>query len=163
MRGSQLLGTRRRSRRRRITALLNESGAEAVEFALVAPMLFFVVLGLIYFLLLFSAHISLAHAVAVGMRYAVVPTAPNSKVYPSADAVNTRVADSALFFKHEDCSSVVVGDVIQNAPVTLEVSCNFPNPAGGVLNGLRSLVTSTGVSSYSSNVPITADARGRRE
>ncbi len=157
------LRKRRRSPRRRLTALLSESGAEAVEFALVAPMLFFVVLGLVYFLLLFSAHVSLSHAVSVGMRYAVVPTAPNSREYPTAAAVNARVTESALFFKPGDCSSSVLGDVFQNAPVTLVVSCNFPNPAGGALNGLRTLVTSTPTSSYSSAVAIEADAKGRRE
>jgi Flp pilus assembly protein TadG len=144
-------------------ALLNESGAEAVEFALVAPILFFLIIGLIYFLLLFSAHVSLSHAVSVGMRFAVVPTTPNVKLYPAASAVNSRVADSALFFDPEDCSSSVLGDVIQNSQVTLTVSCNFPNPAGGALDGLRSLVTSTGASSYSSNVQVAASARGRRE
>ena len=53
----------------------NEQGSSAVEFALVLPLLVMVVLGIVQFGLLYSAKLTLDHAVREGARAAILPDA----------------------------------------------------------------------------------------
>ena len=142
----------------------DERGAEALEFALVAPVALFLIFGLIYGLFAVAAHVSLAHATSRGVRYASIPIDPVTGIYPSSDQVEDFVLDHTPFFTAATCETVVVGDARENAPVTLDVDCNFPNPAGGALNGLRDVFTrSDGPDTYDSTLQMSAHAATRRE
>ncbi|MGH2769038.1 MAG: TadE/TadG family type IV pilus assembly protein [Actinomycetota bacterium] len=143
--------------------LRDEDGAEIIEFALVAPLVLFLVFGLIYGLLTIAAQLSLAHAASVGVRYASIPTDPAVDAYPTPGAVATRVVDSTPFFGAGACATTVTGDSTPNAPVDLDVSCDFPNPLGRALNGLRGIFIPDGASPYASDLSLSMSARGRRE
>lgn len=141
----------------------SEVGAEAVEFALIAPILFMLLLAALYFLLLFSLEVSLAHATSRALRYAVLPLPPSYDQYPSTAAVQSRLTESSVFFKPSNCSLTLTGAQAANASVSLKASCSYPNPVGGALNGVSRLVDPDGDANYSSNLVIAADAEGRRE
>ncbi len=144
--------------------LKDERGAEALEFGLVFPVVALIIFGLIYGLLALAAHISLAHASARGVRYASLPLDPVAGIYPTVTQVSERVDESTPFFTAAACETTVVGEAKENAPVTLDVSCNFPNPLGAALSGLRSLFTSADdPSTYSNTLTISAHSQSRRE
>ena len=67
-------------RARRAAALHDDTGASAVEFALVVPFLLLLVFGIINYGVVFSQQLSLNNAVREGARRAVVadPTAPRT-------------------------------------------------------------------------------------
>jgi hypothetical protein len=138
-----------------------DAGAEAVEFALVAPLLLMFIFGLIYGLLAMSAQLSLSYATNVGVRFATIPIDAPLNVYPSQQAVAVKVADSTPFFEPGDCTTTVPPEGTPNEAFTLTVSCDFPNPAGGALTGLSGIFGGGG--SYDSDLTLTANARGRRE
>jgi Flp pilus assembly protein TadG len=155
-------GSHQRNRFRRIR--LDETGAEAVEFALVAPLVFILIFGLIYVLLGMAAQLSLTHAASVGIRFATIPSNPAVDLYPDSPTVKNKVMDSTPFFTPEDCTTAIAdesGTPRPNLKVTLTVSCDFPNPAGAALSGLTTVLG--GDASYDSDLTLTADARGRRE
>ena len=137
--------------RQRTLRITDEGGAAALEFALVFPFVAFLVLGLIYGLFAVAAHISLAHAASQGVRYASLAVDPISGVYPSVADVEAHVDDHTPFFAAANCETTLVGDSLENAPVTLEVNCAFPNPAGKAI-GLGS-----------DELTMTAHAEARRE
>lgn len=142
----------------------DERGAEALEFGLVFPVVALIIFGLIYGLLALAAHISLAHAAARGVRYASLPTDPVAGIYPTVADVEQRVDDSTPFFTAAACETTVVGEAMENAPVTLDVSCGFPNPLGSALSALRDLFTSSdNPSAYSDDLTISAHSESRRE
>lgn len=135
-----------------------ESGAEAVEFALIAPVLFLLVAGLIWLLLAFAAQLSLGYATNVGVRYAAIPT---SGSYPSAAQVMSKALDSTPFFGSSSCTPVLTaGDV--NKPVTFTLSCDFPNPAGAAVNALRGGFFGGG-SEIDETLEMSATAQSRKE
>jgi Flp pilus assembly protein TadG len=142
--------------------LRDERGAEALEFAIVFPVAALIIFGLIYGLLALSAHISLAHAAARGVRYASLPTDPVAGIYPTVADVEQRVDESTPFFTGAACETTVVGEAKENAPVTLDVSCDFPNPIGATLSALRSLFGGSG-DAYSDDLTISAHSESRRE
>lgn len=137
-----------------------EDGAEAVEFAIIGPLLFFVVFGLIYLLLLFAAQISLGYATNVGVRYAAIPTSPGA--YPPVGDVVTAATAATPFFNSSTCTPSLDNAVPVNQPVTLTMECSFPNPAGGAANGLKNLFYGGG-DDYSTTVDLSATAQSRKE
>jgi Flp pilus assembly protein TadG len=137
----------------------NEEGAEAVEFALLAPVLFFLVFGILYVLVLFAAQLSLGYATNVAVRYAAIPTAGST--YPTAPQVLTRALNSTPFFGTSSCSPNLAA-AGTNAPVTFTMNCDFPNPAAGFVNGLRQTFFGGG-SDIQSTVELSATARSRKE
>jgi Flp pilus assembly protein TadG len=140
-----------------------ESGAETVEFALVFPLVLIVVFGLIYGILGMAAQLSLTHAASVGVRFATIPPNPAVDVYPSSAAVQAKVLEATPFFAPTDCVSTVPEAGAPNQAFTLTVVCDFPNPAGGALNGLRNIFIADGASPFDTELTLTANARGRRE
>ena len=144
--------------------LRDETGAETLEFALVFPVFALLVFGLIYGLLAVSAHVSLAHAASRGVRYASLAVDPVAGVYPSTSAVEGLIDDNTPFFTATDCETTVVGDAQENAPVTLDVSCDFPNPAGAVVSAIRGfLLDPDPADSDPGTLQISAHAEARRE
>ena len=154
------VGTTREARRFRRT-LGQESGAEIVEFALVAPLVFIFIFGIIYGLLTAAAQLSLSHAASVGVRYATIPVDAALDVYPSPAAVQAKVLDSTPFFDASQCTTSVPATGSPNEAFTLRVSCEFPNPAGAALSGLSGLFG--GSPGYDSSLILSTDVTGRRE
>ena len=144
----------------------SETGAETVEFALVAPLVLFLIFGLIYGFLGMAAQLSLTHAASVGVRFATMPTDAPTNTYPSVEAVKNKVLASTPFFKAEDCAAPTVNDEsgtpTPNREVTLTISCDFPNPAGAALGGISGLFGGEGAS-YDGELTLTASVTGRRE
>jgi Flp pilus assembly protein TadG len=137
-----------------------ERGAEAVEFALISPILFLLVAGLIWLLLAFAAQLSLGYATNVGVRYAAIPTSSTS--YPSATQVLNKALDSTPFFSTSSCTPTLAsGDV--NKPVTFTLSCNFPNPAGTAVNALRGAFFGGGGNQIDDTLEMSATAQSRKE
>jgi Flp pilus assembly pilin Flp len=142
---------------------LDETGAETVEFALVAPLVLILIFGLIYGLLGMAAQLSLTHAASVGVRFATIPTNPATDTYPSSTAVKAKVMEHTPLFAPEDCTTDIPAVGTANQPLTLSVVCDFPNPAGGALNGLRNIFVADGSSPFETELTLTAIAKGRRE
>lgn len=140
----------------------DETGAEAVEFAIAGPVALFLIAGVIYLVMAVAAQVSLHHGASVGVRYASIPTDPVATTYPSATEVEARLDDATWFFTADSCTTLVDGDEIQNAPVDLDVTCTFPNPLGAAMNGLqRTFTDSTG--GFSDTFDMSARAKARRE
>lgn len=146
---------------KRFRRLRREEGAEAVEFGLLAPLLFFLVFGLIYLLLMFAAQLSLGYATNVGVRYAALPSDSLGGSYPTAAQVRDKAVDATPFFSTSSCTPTLVPAAV-NKPVTLTLSCDFPNPAGGAVNGLRQMFFGGG-GEVSSSVELSATAQSRKE
>ncbi|HEX2180407.1 MAG TPA: TadE/TadG family type IV pilus assembly protein [Actinomycetota bacterium] len=139
--------------------LRREEGAEAVEFALVGPMVLFLVFGVIYMLLLAGAQLSLGYATNVAVRYAAIPV--SGTTYPSASQVVNKVDSVTPYFTASSSTpSLAAGGV--NQPVTLTMDCDFPNPAGRAANALRNAFVGNG-EEISSTIELSATARSRRE
>lgn len=134
--------------------LRREEGAEAVEFALVGPLLFFLVFGLIYLLLLFAAQVSLGWATNVGVRYAAIGE-------PGVSEVIQHATDRTPFFSPERCNAQLASSGT-NLPVTLTMNCDFPNPAGAAVDALRSALFGGG-DELGSVVELSATAQSRKE
>jgi Flp pilus assembly pilin Flp len=142
----------------------DERGAEALEFALVFPVVAFLLFGLIYGGFAVAAQVSLAHAASRGVRFASIAVDPVADVYPSADAVASRVDAETPFFSASACQTTVGGDARENAPVTLNVVCDFPNPMGKALSALKNFFAgSDDPDSYTDKLRMSARAEGRRE
>jgi Flp pilus assembly protein TadG len=142
----------------------DDRGAEALEFALVFPVVIFLILAILYGLFAVAAQASLSHAASRTVRYASIPTDPVYGVYRTPDEVNAYFRDQAPLFAKSTCTTNVTGDTVTNAPVVVAVSCNFPNPAGRALNGLKDVFFgTTGDGTYSDDLTMTARAEGRRE
>jgi Flp pilus assembly protein TadG len=136
-----------------------EDGAEAVEFALISPILFFLVFGLIYVLLMFAAQLSLGYATNVGVRYAAIPT--SSTTYPSPTQVLNKAMDATPFFNTSVCTPDLTSGAA-NQPVIFTLSCNFPNPIGNGVNAVRRTLFSGG-SDVDSTIQMSATAQSRKE
>lgn len=139
-----------------------ERGAEAVEFALIGPMLFFLLIGLLYTLLLFAAQLSVARSATVGVRYAAIFDESLGR-YPTAADVNSKVLNNTPLFASGACATTSLsGGGGPNAPMTLNISCDFPNPLGQAMNGMRNAFFGGG-GIVGSTLELTADATARKE
>lgn len=139
-----------------------ERGAETVEFAFAGPVVLLLVVGVLYLLLAVAAQVSLHHAVSQGTRFATIPTDMVATTYPSTQEVEDRLAGSTPFFTGDSCSTSVTGEERQNAPVVVDVTCAFPNPIAGALNGLSTVFGGSG-DTYDDSLDMSARATGRRE
>ncbi len=138
-----------------------EAGAAAVEFALLAPLVFFLLFGLFYLLMLFAAQLSLGYATNVAVRYAAIPSNAAGTAYPSDSDVMTKVAASTPFFPEGSCTLDIPPPAGVNQPVSLTVDCEYPNPFGQAANGFRQALF--GGDEISPTVALTATAESRRE
>ncbi|HEX2052255.1 MAG TPA: TadE/TadG family type IV pilus assembly protein [Actinomycetota bacterium] len=152
-----------RSLSKRFTRIREEErGAEAVEFALISPLLFFLVFGLIYLLLAFAAQLSLGYATNVAVRYAAIPLPGTTSTYPTSGQVLTKATSVTPFFGSSACSPTLGSGGI-NQPVTLTLSCDFPNPAGHAVNGFRSVFFGGGGDDVQTTIEMSATAQSRKE
>jgi len=154
-----------RSEAERLRRLTDDDGAEAVEFAIVAPLALMVIFGIIYVLLALAAHVSLNHASSVAVRYASIPVDPVTDFYPTASDVHEKLTSSTPFFSPDACTVVVTPNGPrgrQNEPVSLDVSCEFPNPAGATFDALGALLGGTR-NPANDTLTMTTAAEARRE
>lgn len=147
----------------RVRRLKADDGAQMLEFALVAPVVVFLLFGIIYALLAVAANVSLSHAASAAVRYASIPTDNIEPVYPSAEDVSARLFDSTPFFAPESCLSSVSGGAVPNTVVSVSVECPFPNPLGITLSRLSTLLAGDGGQSFGDTFTLSALATGRRE
>ena len=144
-----------------------ERGAEAVEFAFIAPLLFFLVIAIFYVLFLVAAQVSVARSASVGVRYAAIFDKALNR-YPTSADVQSKVLDHAFLFQSGACTtdtanSVGLGAGPANAPIKLTVRCDMANPAGQAVAGLRSAFWGGSGSEGSATLQLKADAQARRE
>jgi len=89
--GANTHGTRCFRRARVLSG--EDRGASALEFALVAPVLLLLAMGIIEFGFMFQAQLALTHAAREGARMAAVGTYDNatviSRAYPIVPAIST--------------------------------------------------------------------------
>ena len=148
-------------------ALRQERGAEAVEFAFIGPLLFFLLLAIFYVLFLVAAQVSVARSASVGVRYAAIFDKSLNR-YPTPADIQNQVLDHAFLFRSGACStdganSVGLGAGPPNAPIRLSVTCEMANPAGQAVAAFRSALFGGGGSEGSATMDLKADARARRE
>lgn len=145
----------------RINALKkNDNGAEAVEFALVGPLLFFVIIGILYVLLLAAAQLSVARAATVGVRFASINEGSG---YPSTTQINSEVLSNTPLFAAGACTTTSLsGGGAPNAEMSLSVKCDFPNPAGRAVSGLSNALFG-GSETAESTLELTAEGTARKE
>lgn len=151
------------SRFARYTALRkDERGAEAVEFALVGPLLFFLLFGILYLLFVLAVQVSVARSASVGVRYAAIKDKDLGH-YPTAAEVKSNVLDKTALLSTGSCTgSLNPTNPAPNGELTLSVSCQMPNPLGRAFTGMRNALFG-GTETPSANLELTADARARRE
>jgi Flp pilus assembly protein TadG len=148
-------------------ALKHEGGAEAVEFAFIGPLLFFLVLAIFYVLFLVAAQVSVARSASVGVRYAAIFDKSLNR-YPTSADIQNKVLDNAFLFRSGACTtdtanSVGLGAGAPNAPIKLSITCEMANPAGQAVAGLRNAFFGGGGSEGAATFELKADARARRE
>lgn len=153
-----------RSKVARFTELRrDERGAEAVEFAFVGPLLFFMAFGILYLLFLLAAQVSVARSASVGVRYAAIKDKALGH-YPTAAEVQSKVLNKTALFSSGACTgSLSPANPAPNGQLTLSVSCDMPNPAGRAVSGLRNALFGGSGDEGSATLELTADARARRE
>lgn len=141
----------------------DERGAEAVEFAVVGPLMFFLVFGILYLLFLLAAQVSVARSASVGVRYAAIKDEALG-AYPTPAQVETKVLNNTALFAAGACGGLF--DPVAtapNAPLTLRVTCEMPNPAGQAVHAFRTALFGSGGDEGSATLQLTADAQARRE
>jgi Flp pilus assembly protein TadG len=139
----------------------DERGAEAVEFAFVGPLLFFLAFGILYLLFLLAAQVSVARSASVGVRYAAIK---DGLSYPTAAQVENQVLDNTALFASGACTAAsLTGGSAPNAEIVLSVSCDMPNPAGRAVSGLRNALFGGSGDEGAATLELTANARARRE
>lgn len=138
----------------------DDSGSETMEFALVAPIALLVIIGALWAMLGVAARVSLAQAASNAARFASIPTDMVRGIYPDEAAVNATLAASTPFFDERACTTTVTGKTAQNAPVTVEAACSYPNPAGRAV-GFFLGRDATGA--FAPTLTFTASAKARRE
>ncbi len=86
----------------------SERGAVAVEFALLAPVLVLLLLGIMEFGRAYNTQVSLSNAAREGVRVMAISndqTAARTAAKNAAVALNPRLADSNFTFSQASCTS----------------------------------------------------------
>lgn len=157
-----------------------QQGANLVEFALVAPIYFFLTLMTMELGILFWVNLTMQHAVREGARYAITgqsnldPASPNKKRYL---AVIQKIKDSSMGLYDKVNPTIVVNGVAQNpgayndsmfgttnTMVVLQLDCTWPvvTPAWRLMSLLSPGAGSTGPTNgrYSFSVAATMRNEG---
>lgn len=121
-------------RSRRGTAARRDSGASALEFALVVPILLVLVMGIIEFGFMFQAQLALTHAAREGARLAAVDKYDAAKVVNQAFPLTPSIATSP-----SPPSAAASGD-----PVSVTLDYNYewqvlPFPGSVALSGTATM------------------------
>ncbi|MGN0547583.1 MAG: TadE/TadG family type IV pilus assembly protein [Acutalibacteraceae bacterium] len=115
--------------------LKNENGQAMVEFALVLPILLFVVCGIIDFGWLFYNQLSLDNACREGARYAAICSTEEDCVTFTKEHINNILApvfeEVEISITYTDISDKLNGDVVVN----LEAEMHVLTPVLGAING----------------------------
>src|SRR5690348_9322889 len=91
-----------------------ERGALVVEFAMIVPILFFIVFGIVDFGRAYFTMNSLATAVREGARYGAVLETPD--VAPAPAQIRQRVKDFALTFGGDSLRDADITSTLNNSP-----------------------------------------------
>jgi Flp pilus assembly protein TadG len=142
------------------TSRSREHGAATVEFVLLLP-IFLALIGTVIFAGWVGAvKAIIEHGASEGVRYAAVPASTDLRTYPNSAAVSAWVEDVTPLISPTS-TQVLSGasGAARNAPVTVQVTYDFPNPAAALLSPLEVF----GVDGPSDTFTLTATARARRE
>ena len=109
----------RRLVRRDVRDLLRDrSGAPAVEFALIAPLLLMMIMGIIQFSITLNNYIELTEAVRTGARNLAI-----SRAMASATPYTTTVADISASAGNLTASNITVTMSVNGTACTSDVGC----------------------------------------
>jgi Flp pilus assembly protein TadG len=103
----------------------SERGAVAVEFALLAPVLIMLLLGITEFGRAYNAQISLSSAAREGVRVMAIgnnPTAARSAVRNAAASLQPALSDASITFSPATCTP--------GAQMTLRITYNLSTMTG---------------------------------
>jgi Flp pilus assembly protein TadG len=98
----------------------NQRGQTMTEFAIVMPILLFLLLGIIQFGIVFNNYVTLTDAVRAGARKGAVAR----RLADPSGAVETQVRDAATDLKASDLSVSVTSTFVQGSDVT--VTATYP-------------------------------------
>ncbi len=113
-------GFARRFARRDLRDLLNDrSGAPAVEFALIAPLLLMMIMGIIQFSITLNNYIELTEAVRTGARNLAI-----SRAMASATPYTTTVADISSSAGNLKASSISATLSVNGTACTTDSGCS---------------------------------------
>lgn len=118
----------------------DQEGASAVEFALIAPVFFLFIFGIIAFGILFWTQIGLQHGAEMAARCASINTAlcPNSNPstitnYAMQQALGLSLPASTFTYTTPTCGNQVSGsytfqfpDILNLSPLTITAQACFP-------------------------------------
>ena len=100
------------------TLLSDHSGAQAVEFALIAPLLMVLIMGIIQFSITLNNYIELTEAVRTGARNLAI-----SRAMSSATPYTTTVADIGASAGNLTASSITVTMSVNGTSCTSDSTC----------------------------------------
>lgn len=109
------------------TILRAERGGTVVEFALVAPVLTMLLVGMLQIGILAEANAGLQHAVGEGARYATLYPSP------SDDAIKARVRDRKFGLKTDNIIGPSVSRGLSDGTKYVQVSMSYKVPLEFVL------------------------------
>jgi hypothetical protein len=89
---------------------------------------------------------------------------PVAGLYPTTDQVAAKVDSNTPFFAADACVTTVAGEARENAPVTVDVACDFPNPLGSAISAIGEFFSgSDSPDAHPDEFTISAHAEARRE
>ncbi|WP_120519971.1 TadE/TadG family type IV pilus assembly protein [Arthrobacter celericrescens] len=113
----------------------SERGAVAVEFALLAPVLVLLLLGIMEFGRAYNAQVSLSNAAREGVRVMAISNdqaAARTAAKNAAVSLNPRLADANFTFSQASCTSGGQMSVTINYTLTTLTGIAGPFPMQGV-------------------------------
>ena len=113
-----------------------EAGTAAIEFALVAPLLLFLVLGIIVYGIYFFTWIAVTHAASEGARASVAGMSTAERVQLATAQVDTLFASYAPVINIQNATIVAEQDPGNPGLFQVSITYDFSQFAFGVLGGL---------------------------
>ncbi len=130
------------------TRLRSQRGAALVEFALIAPLFFLIVFGLVEFAIVFAGYCSASYASQVGVRYAIVHGVDASGRVASDDTAIKALMNSYLWAAQSTGSNITItwnpdDSIGSSVSVNVSLTYSLGIPWFG-LNNIQVGTTSTG-------------------